>query len=133
MIYKWQVKESKLMIQMGDTLSEIAIESEILLKVKGCSLQTPIYFEKNKLENYYFSDPVCMNLTGAVKEYSSVGDVSYFPNSQCIGIALADEELTLGVPRIKIGRIKGSLLKLQTLATYEEAIVYWDVKFIKQL
>lgn len=111
----------KLYLIMGDVTSEIDINKDITKISAKAPLLFPLYFQKSIAKNWYFSEPVDLVITGPFKEYSTEGDISYFPAFNSIGIMLEDEEMTLGISRYKLGKISHSLSKLQQLNDLETA------------
>ncbi|MBP1043582.1 hypothetical protein I6N95_21380 [Vagococcus sp. BWB3-3] len=111
----------KLYLIMGDVTSEIEVNEDIKKITAKEPLSFPLYFQKSIDKNWYFSEPVDLVITGPFKEYSTEGDISYFPAFNSIGIMLKDEEMPLGISRYKLGKISHSLGKLQQLNNQETA------------
>lgn len=123
----WKVQKGQLLLQLGDTLSEIIIEHDFFeAKLKNFSIQAPLIFQRTAARNYYFSESLTLEIRDQERFFSAEGDICYFPDWQSLAICLEDEDFTLGIPRYKIGKIKGEYCKIQTLKAVEEAKLYWQ-------
>ncbi|MGM0240722.1 cyclophilin-like fold protein [Enterococcus sp. AZ103] len=123
----WKVQKGHLLLQLGDTLSEILIENNFFeKKLKSFSIKAPLVFNRTAARNYYFSESLTLEIQDQEKYFSTEGDVCYFPDWQSLAICLEDEDFTLGIRRYKIGKIKGDYCKIQTLKAVEEAKLYWE-------
>ncbi|MFD2305334.1 hypothetical protein [Enterococcus termitis] len=113
----------KLYLTMGDVTSEIEINKEVKKISTKEPLSVPLQFQKSIDKTCYFSERIDLVIQALFKEYSTEGDVSYFPYFQSIGMTLEDEEKTLGVIRYKLGSIKNNLWKLQQLRIQEKVTI----------
>ncbi|MBO1307152.1 hypothetical protein JZO70_13325 [Enterococcus sp. 669A] len=123
----WKVTNAQMFFQIGDTLNEVMIEPDFFeKKLKHCCIKSPLIFNKDEENHYYFSESLELRIEAEAKCYSSVGDICYFPDWQCLGINLEDEDCTLCIPRYKIGKIKGNFCQIQSLTPEEEGHLYWQ-------
>lgn len=120
------LQKMQVFLQMGDTLTEVDICACFFDVLLQCNFQQPLFFQKNDLATYYFSSKVELTTTCTEQYYSCAGDISYFPWTKEIGICLEDECTTMGVPRIKMGRLTKNLCQIQSLRTEEEAEICWQ-------
>lgn len=122
----WKIQQGHLFLQIGDTLNEVIVEKDFFeAKLQKFSINSPLIFQRESSRSYYFSEALTLEIDDQQKFFSSVGDVCYFPDWQSLAICLEDEDFTFGIPRYKIGKIKGDYFKIQTLKEVEEAKLYW--------
>lgn len=126
------IKNKKMFFVMGDTSSEVKLLMKNEKNLNIMATCQELYFIRNESHTYYFSNPLDLYFDGKPQEYSTEGDVSYFPTMRKIGITLEDEEETLGVPRYRIGRLNANLLAMQGLTKYEEAKFHWEFQCIQR-
>ncbi|OTN76356.1 hypothetical protein A5886_001433 [Enterococcus sp. 8G7_MSG3316] len=123
----WKISGCNLFLQIGDARSEIELVPNIFdMKLKSTSLKSPLLFEKDRTNSFYFSKKLDMVIEDKRQYHSSIGGIYYFPTWKCLGINLDDEEFTLDVPRYNLGKIKGNLYQIQTLQVKEQAKLYWE-------
>ncbi|MGG5318186.1 hypothetical protein [Enterococcus sp. AZ072] len=124
----WQVENDRLYFQIGDTLNEVMLVPNFFEeKLISGSLKQPFLCKQDRSKSYYFSDFFELTIIGEQCCHSATGDICYFPDWGYLGINLAEEEYTLGIPRYKIGKLAGDLSKIQSLKTTEEAKLYWQI------
>lgn len=127
---RFVLKKEKCYLEIGDTLTEVkSLQNHC--DFKECCIKNPIIqFEKNTLGNYYFSESLDLKVTGSPKIFSSLGEISYFPLSKCIGINIEDEVVTFGLPRFPIGKISTGLSPIYSFLAKEEAVFFWVYEFV---
>lgn len=113
----------RLYLIMGDVISEIELNKEVKKISTKKPFSFPFYLKKSIDKTCYFSERIDLVIQAPLKEYSTEGDISYFPALQSIGITLEDEEKSLGVIRYKLGSIKNNLWKLQQLRIQEKITI----------
>lgn len=116
---------AKLFLHIGDVCSEIELLDDGIEELYSWLPDYPVSIERDFLGNHYFSKPLPLPVKGVVKKCSGAGDICYFPWSRALAITIKDEELSCGIPRIKIGRFKQDLLRLQSLTAVEHIRFIW--------
>lgn len=117
---------------MGDTRNQVILNPDLPESLEVLMKMSELIFKKKPKSCNYLSDEVDLNFLTCVaplKIYSSVGEISYFPELKRMAINFCDEEETLGQPRIVIGKTKTNICCLEGLTAEEKTQLCFEFSY----